>query len=308
MALQEVRRYNRNFKVWYCGYTNMTFLAHWHEEMEFIFVRSGSAVVYLDNQRYVMEAGDILLCPSGSIHYCDSSERKNHLEFVLFDVSLIQSRLSPLQMAPLYLSRQRLEELDIKKDVQNVFDKLPKELQEGAPYYEEIVKSTLRMLCYKLQRLFSHSGTPSGAACSARLTSEEILIQQTLQYLAIHISEETSLETAAQQVNLSACYLSRIFKKYTGTNFVKYRNLLRVEQAIDLLQNTSHPVSEIAYECGFQDIRTLNRVFRQYTAHTPSEFRKDPSLGNYVVSYPHRQSQHYLLVENDSPVVTQNPH
>ena len=302
MALQEIRRFDSDFKVWHSGYTNMTFLAHWHDELELIYIRQGSAVIYMDNQPYYAESGDLLLCPGGCIHYCNSMDRKNQLDFVIFDVGLIQSRISPIHLPARLVRYEQLQKFGLSHEVHHVFYLLPKELKEHSLYYEEIVKSTLRILCYKLQRIFEQEEIPT----HGKNSNEEAWMQQILHYMNQHISDEITLEKVALQANLSQCYLSRIFKKYTGMNFVQYRNRLRLEQAIELLHNTTNPIAEIAYECGFQDVRTFNRVFQQYTGHNPSAFRKNPQLLNYVVAYPHRKGGACLLVENDSPVVHQN--
>ncbi|MFQ9150244.1 MAG: hypothetical protein ACLR6B_00355 [Blautia sp.] len=42
-AFHEVRNYRSDFMVWQCAYTNISFLAHWHQEIELIYLRSGSA-------------------------------------------------------------------------------------------------------------------------------------------------------------------------------------------------------------------------------------------------------------------------
>ena len=42
-AFHEVRNYRSDFMVWQCAYTNISFLAHWHQEIELVYLRSGSA-------------------------------------------------------------------------------------------------------------------------------------------------------------------------------------------------------------------------------------------------------------------------
>ncbi len=41
-AFHEVRSYDSDFMVWHSNYENIGFLAHWHKEIELIYVRSGS--------------------------------------------------------------------------------------------------------------------------------------------------------------------------------------------------------------------------------------------------------------------------
>ncbi|MBR2339092.1 MAG: AraC family transcriptional regulator [Clostridia bacterium] len=302
MALQEIRRYEDDFRVWHSAYTNMGFLAHWHEEIELIRVRSGAAEITVDNQTYFVHKGDVLICSSGHIHYCDSFHLSNTLEFVLFDPALLQSGRSPLCVCSCCITEQQLREAGLSGTAARLFDGLSAELLGKAPHYQEVAKGMLRVFWYQLQRLL-----PDENEMSALQTLEDgHPIHRVIRYMEQHVSEELSLEQLAHRFGISNCYLSRCFKRYTGKNFVMYRNLLRVEQAIALLQNTTRSVSEIAFNCGFQDIRTCNRVFRQYTEHSPLDFRRDLSLGVHVMAYPHRRSDEGLLVENDSPVVRQH--
>ena len=320
MALQEIRRYEDDFRVWHSAYTNMGFLAHWHEEIELIRVRSGAAEITVDNQTYFVHVDQSCRIKCGDhvgtfaqemlkpvyfffgCHYCDSFHLSNTLEFVLFDPALLQSGRSPLCVCSCCITEQQLREAGLSGTAARLFDGLSAELLGKAPHYQEVAKGMLRVFWYQLQRLL-----PDENEMSALQTLEDgHPIHRVIRYMEQHVSEELSLEQLAHRFGISNCYLSRCFKRYTGKNFVMYRNLLRVEQAIALLQNTTRSVSEIAFNCGFQDIRTCNRVFRQYTEHSPLDFRRDLSLGVHVMAYPHRRSDEGLLVENDSPVVRQH--
>jgi transcriptional regulator GlxA family with amidase domain len=53
-----------------------------------------------------------------------------------------------------------------------------------------------------------------------------------------------------------------------------YLHTLRVEHAKNLLRQSSRSILEIAYESGFSDQRTFNRVFKQHTDRTPKEYRR----------------------------------
>lgn len=301
MALQEVRRYDDDFKMWHSAYTNMTFLAHWHEEIELIRVRFGEASITVGNQTYAAKAGDLILCESNCIHYCDSAGSKNILEFILADPVLVQSRRTPLSLRTQHISAAVLAAHGMQDAADRLFSELPAELAQKAPFYESIAQNTLRVFLCRWQRL-SGDGTKD----SDGTFENESIVQQAITFMEANASDELSLNQVARQVNVSPCYISRLFKKYTGMNFVKYRNYLRLNNAVHLLQKTTLSVSEIAFTCGYQDIRTFNRVFMQYTSHTPLAFRKHAEWDMPVIFSPHQQGGNLLIVENDSPVVTQN--
>ena len=93
-------------------------------------------------------------------------------------------------------------------------------------------------------------------------------------YIQEHCEEPLTLDSIANYVGFSPCYFSRYFKKVTSYNFVEYLMMQRVKRMQMLLTNNSLSITDAAYQAGFKSISTLNRVFRQYSGCSPSEYRK----------------------------------
>lgn len=83
-----------------------------------------------------------------------------------------------------------------------------------------------------------------------------------------------SLPTAANQVGVSTGYLSALFKKETGMNFIKYLTDVRMEKAMELLRGTDLRTYEIADQIGFENTHYFSVAFKKYTGMSPSDFRK----------------------------------
>ena len=75
-------------------------------------------------------------------------------------------------------------------------------------------------------------------------------------------------------MHVSTFYFCKIFKKVTGMTFTEYLGRVRVEKAKNLLLNPHLRISEIAYAVGFQSLTHFNRVFRELTGQSPTDFRK----------------------------------
>ena len=95
-----------------------------------------------------------------------------------------------------------------------------------------------------------------------------------LQYVSEHYTQKLSLRSISEQFGISTCHISRTFTQKLSCSFLGYLHTLRVEHAKTLLQHSSQSILEIAYESGFSDQRTFNRVFKELTALTPKEYRK----------------------------------
>jgi AraC-like DNA-binding protein len=86
-----------------------------------------------------------------------------------------------------------------------------------------------------------------------------------------------SLKEVSQSLNVHPTYLSREFSKYfDDLTFGDYIRKLRIEKSINLLNESTHSLAEIAYLTGFSDQSHFNRTFKKYTGKNPSEFRKRP--------------------------------
>ncbi|HZK26497.1 MAG TPA: helix-turn-helix transcriptional regulator, partial [Thermoclostridium sp.] len=80
-------------------------------------------------------------------------------------------------------------------------------------------------------------------------------------------------------VYVSTSYLSRMFKKELGVNFIDYLNGLRVEKAKELLIDSQYKTYEVAEEVGISDAHYFSRLFKKYEGISPTEFRDSTLVG-----------------------------
>lgn len=84
------------------------------------------------------------------------------------------------------------------------------------------------------------------------------------------------LRKISNDLELNPSYLSRAFSKYfEDLNFGEYVRKLRIEKAINLIQNSAYTLTEIAYMTGFSDQSHFTRIFKLQTGKNPSSYRKN---------------------------------
>lgn len=303
-AFHEVRQYDDDFMVWHSAYDNMSFWAHWHEEIELILVRSGSAHIQINSHALTAHKGDLLLCDSGDIHYSDSYQMANRLEFIVFDPHLISSHYQYTGLDSPLLTAEQLKAAGMDRPTYALFDHIPRELRDKKPFYRELVKCRLREFWYTLRRFLEETGRTGGQGTRHHYMLGKL--QQLLSYMDEHYGESLPLSQSAAWMGFSESHFSRFFKQYTGVHYVSYLQMVRVEQAIRLLHDSSKRIVDIAYDCGFTNVRTFNRVFRQLTSYSPAEFRKQKDFEEYTFSLGNRRAAQEERVENDSIVVMNN--
>ena len=67
--------------------------------------------------------------------------------------------------------------------------------------------------------------------------------------------------------------MSRSFKQYTGKRILDYINEFRIKETEDLLKRTDRKIVDIAFEVGFENLVSFNRVFYKINKMTPSKYR-----------------------------------
>lgn len=104
--------------------------------------------------------------------------------------------------------------------------------------------------------------------------SKSDIIRNTIVYMNNNYKNKIDLNSIANEIHVNPQYLSRVFKKEIGMGCTDYINLLRVNQAREMLVETSYPAYRIACDAGFSDSAYFSRVFTKHVNLTPSEYRK----------------------------------
>ncbi|WP_132053051.1 AraC family transcriptional regulator [Pseudocnuella soli] len=100
-------------------------------------------------------------------------------------------------------------------------------------------------------------------------------IEKAMEYLHANFEKNITLGDVARLANMTETAFSRFFKTRTGINFIDSLNDIRLGHASRLLIETTGSVSEIAYNCGFNNMANFNRIFKRKKGCTPKEFREN---------------------------------
>ena len=73
--------------------------------------------------------------------------------------------------------------------------------------------------------------------------------------------------------SISTRELARLIKRSTGQTFIQLLTSIRMENAKQLLRDTSLSVMDIALQVGYDSSEHFIRTFRKHTGSTPSEYR-----------------------------------
>ena len=146
------------------------------------------------------------------------------------------------------------------------------EEQKKVGWEAVVLGNTLKILAY-LDRAYSD--------CSAGILKAEKpeLLDKVTAYIEEHYAEDITLSTLAESLSYEYHYLSRVLRKNFHIPFRTLLNQCRCDRAKEMITSTDLPLSVIANTCGFQSIRSFNRVFSEVTGATPTSTRK----GNVII-------------------------
>ena len=98
-------------------------------------------------------------------------------------------------------------------------------------------------------------------------------MDQVFKYIFDNFREDISLNTIADVANMNTFAFCRFFKARTQKSFTQFVNETRIGYACKLLANKDHSITDIAYECGFNNVSNFNRFFKVIKKASPREYR-----------------------------------
>lgn len=128
-------------------------------------------------------------------------------------------------------------------------------------------------------------------------------IQQTLDYMEDHLSEEINIEELAKRACLSPFYYQRLFRRLVKKPVGEYVKLRRMAKATEILLNNDRRILDVALELGFSSNEHFTRTFKETFGMTPGEYRRHPELFNRMTK-PELLLQ-YTVVDENVPLITE---
>ena len=103
---------------------------------------------------------------------------------------------------------------------------------------------------------------------------DEKIVKKITSYIEVHLDEDLSLESIADNLHYSKFYLARTFAEQTGSTIGKYIQGRRLTLAARKLVETNKPIIEIAYEAHYNSQQAFTLAFRRLYLCTPQVYRK----------------------------------
>jgi len=100
------------------------------------------------------------------------------------------------------------------------------------------------------------------------------VIEKVIGIIHNHYMDDLNLEMLSERLFLSPSYFSHLFKKETGTSFIKYLTAYRLERAKEYIENTNMKISVIMKKVGYNDLSYFCQLFKDSYGLTPAKYRE----------------------------------
>lgn len=257
---------------------------HWHDEMEFIIIRQGSAIFQINTSYYEVHAGEAIFVNSGELH-AGYVENENDIpcifSAVVFSPDLLLSQAFDIVqekfITPI-LKKQILPPPHIKRterweiDVLHYLDNILAENEENSVTCELTTKAQLYLIFAKM---FNHMHTTTRNESRSTGSHEKVeRIKNVLNYIHEHYPEPLKLNDLASEINMSEGHFCRFFKQMVQKTPIDYMNNYRIQKSSKLLENTDKKIVDIAMDVGFDNLSYFITVFKKQKNCTPSQYRR----------------------------------
>lgn len=238
---------------------------HWHRSIEIFAVYEGRISFYINEEEYLLLPGHFMVVNSNEIHSVDSPEPNKTVVIQI-----------PLKVFEKYYTGEHFISFthDVKSQDERVMillSSIYRAYTEKKCGYDLKVQSLFYELLYLLVTKYRETEVSRERVKKSHKLNRLSVITS---YVKDHYNEELSLERLAEIFGYSPTYLSRMFQKYAGINYMSYLQSIRVEYAFQELANTDRTISEIALENGFPNSKAMAKAFRKKYGILPSEYRK----------------------------------
>ncbi len=234
---------------------NLDFPAHLHEEIELGYIEKGSVVLILDENKYQLNEGNFFVVFPNQIHSYEKSKNIK-AKIIIFSHDLIIDHknlfFSKIPQTPV------INESDNgKKIIHLMFDIITDNLNVLKGFLNSIFWILMDEVKFKDINKYNVS------------TLKNILI-----YCSEHFYEGISISDVAENLHISRYHISHIFKQKLNVTFSEYITRKRISYACNLLCNKNLSIIDVAYQSGFNSLRSFNRNFFKHMHTSPKEYRK----------------------------------
>lgn len=235
---------------------DLTLFAHLHRSYELTYVREGTVRVVVDGREFELKEGDYVMILPYEVHSYEYTG-PSLCYVAVFSPDYVES--FGKKIAGKYLENPVF---GLPKDTSGL-------LMRTLFWESPGIFFTKAALYYVVGELLLQTALKEAGE------KRSDLLHQILTDIQEHYREKMTLADLSERLGYNRTYLSRYIHETLKVSFPDLIHQHRISYAQYLLQNHGQSVSDTAFACGYENIRSFNRCFRAVTGMTPGQYRME---------------------------------
>lgn len=238
---------------------------HKHAYFQMIYFVSGSGVLYLEQQKYHIKSGSLLLVKPHSIHALSPSSlvKTLDLKFLVKDCCLQENLI---QAGELHEENE--------PEIPTLFERIRHEGERQGYLHRELCSLFLSEILLHYLR----DDQPREKLCtndySDHCLSSDWIVQQATIFIREHFAQDCTLLQISRAVGKSDRHVRQHFKDALGISPRRYLLQYRIQKAKNLIESSNYSFKEIAGRIGFKTVHHFTRAFHEVCGETPGAWRR----------------------------------
>ena len=245
---------------------------HWHTSIEIFAVLEGELLFYINNEKYPLHAGELLIVNANEIHSVNAL-KENKTAVIQIPLRQFENYFTAQQFIRFEggIHRETDSENPSDRRLISLVQRLYNVYTERRNGYDFRTISLYYELLYLMVTQYRVTEVEEKELRHNRHLSS---LSRITTYMREHYREDLKLTDLAETFGYSDAYLSRMFREYAKVNFKTYLQDIRMAYACRDLLNTDHTIGQIAMDNGFCSSRGFAKDFKKRYGILPSQIER----------------------------------
>ncbi|MBO7150470.1 MAG: helix-turn-helix domain-containing protein [Clostridia bacterium] len=253
---------------------------HDHDFIEIVYIKSGQAEEYVNDDKYEVTRGDLIFINCGSTHRFVANKEFSYVNICFKPDVLDNGIITPehafdvLQLTAFDEIRREGDggrisfESTEREEIETLLASMLTEYERKERDWQAVLKSYMNVLFVRMLRK---------TACTGVETDEPQVWRDLSAYIDEHLGGNLTLTALAGKCFYNPSYFSRAFKERFGMPLTEYVTRRKLDHAIKLTREGSLSVTRIAEQVGFSSTGALYRACLRFKGIRFSDLRKSES-------------------------------
>lgn len=267
-------------KIKWDDFPHFTYPWHFHSEYEIVYVLKSSGKRFVADSAEPFGKGDITLLGSNLPHFwknedVNNPDDPNHVNAIVvqFHKDFFREEINS------YPEFHRIREL-LNKAARGISFSAPSSDKIGRMLKKLLKLNELERMLYFIKLLDAMARVENYRLLASKAYHIEEhrelnnRLDKIMHFINTNYQRKITQQEIASKIGMTSAAFCRYFKEKTGKGFIFFVNEMRIGYACKLLIEGKLSISQICFECGFNNLSNFNRMFKRQIGVTPGEYQQ----------------------------------